>query len=224
MNDPLLGYLAAGKDAAHVANLQADFAAALARMLGDAPGAVTINSGYRSVERQAQLWEEALAKYGDPEVADDWVARPGTSNHNFGAAVDLAYADDATKAWVHENAARYGLAFPMAHEPWHIEMAPDGQGGMTPVMVADAGPGRGPSPIEPAAPTAPSIASVLASGLGGPRSGPASASAPAQAQPSGTGQNVAALQSPNVAALLDELQMAASAPALNRRRLPQLLG
>lgn len=221
MNDPLLGYLAAGKDPAHVANLNADFAARLAAMMGDAPGGVWINSGYRSVERQRQLWEEALAKYGDPEIADNWVARPGQSNHNHGGAVDLGYADEATKAWFHENAPKYGLTYPMSWEDWHIEMLPDGQGGVAPVAVAGGGaPGAGPAggllPPEGPVPAAPpNLASMLASGS--TFSAPSRPAAPAAADvPQGTGNRVGTSDA-EILALLDELQMAASRPAQNRR-------
>jgi hypothetical protein len=80
-----------------------------------------ITSGYRSPEVQERLWNEALAKYGDPEIADNWVARPGKSNHNHGSAVDLKFLDPAAQEWAHANAAQYGLQFPMSHEPWHVE-------------------------------------------------------------------------------------------------------
>lgn len=82
---------------------------------------ISIGSGYRSPERQQQLWDQALKKYGDPEIADNWVARPGRSNHNHGTAADLSYGSDAARDWAHANAARFGLKFPMNHEPWHIE-------------------------------------------------------------------------------------------------------
>lgn len=74
------------------------------------------------------MWADALKKYGDPEIADNWVARPGHSNHEKGLAADLAYADAAAKAWVHQHAKEYGLQFPMANEDWHIELL-GGRGG-----------------------------------------------------------------------------------------------
>lgn len=94
---------------------------ALNQMMAESGGKITLSSGRRSPERQQQLWDEALRKYGDPEIADNWVARPGTSRHERGEAGDLQFADDATRQWAHQNAARFGLTFPMAHEPWHIE-------------------------------------------------------------------------------------------------------
>ena len=62
------------------------------------------------------------------------MAPPGKSQHNHGNAADLKYLSPEAKAWVHANAARYGLAFPLANEDWHVELAaarggsPGGQG------------------------------------------------------------------------------------------------
>ncbi len=92
-------------------------------------------SGYRSVEEQAWLWDGALAKYGDPEVACLWVARPGTSAHQSGRAVDChlgygiesEYADTmrGTEAyrWLVDHAAAFGF-HPYDLEPWHWEYNP----------------------------------------------------------------------------------------------------
>jgi len=101
--------------------LQVDFNSALNKLIADSGGKVTLNSGYRSPEKQAQLWAKALKKYGSAEAARKWVAPPGNSQHNFGTAADLGYADAATKEWVHENARQYGLHFPLDNEDWHIE-------------------------------------------------------------------------------------------------------
>lgn len=97
--------------------------AAFNGLIADAPGRVWITSGWRSPEKQTQLWQAALQKYGDPEVADNWVARPGTSHHEQGLALDIGFENAATREWVHANAGRYGLRFPMSHEPWHIELS-----------------------------------------------------------------------------------------------------
>ena len=99
-----------------------DFSNALQQMIAERPG-LSVYSGYRSPERQAELYQQAIAKYGSPEAARKWVAPPGKSRHNHGIAADLAFASDADKAWAHENAARFGLNFRMGHEPWHIELA-----------------------------------------------------------------------------------------------------
>lgn len=64
-------------------------------MFEDAPPAIRdglqIGSGFRSIERQQQLWEDAVRKYGSPEAARKWVAPPGKSEHNSGTAVDIWY-------------------------------------------------------------------------------------------------------------------------------------
>lgn len=98
-------------------------AAALRALIAEAPGRVWLTTGYRSNQHQTQLWEKALKKYGDPEIADNWVARPGTSHHETGDAGDIAFENAGVREWVHANAGRFGLRFPMGHEPWHIELA-----------------------------------------------------------------------------------------------------
>lgn len=105
--------------------MQDPFQQALARMLQDAPADVKIGitSGYRSPEVQQRLWEEALAKYGSEAEARKWVAPPGKSQHNHGNAADLKFMSPAAQEWVHANAAKYGLAFPLSNEAWHIELA-----------------------------------------------------------------------------------------------------
>lgn len=123
----LTNVLASGKSQAHINGLASTFAEKLAKMLASMPddlkGSVTINSGYRSVERQQQLWLQALKKYGSPEAARKWVAPPGNSQHNKGNAADLGYSSDAARQWVHGNASRFGLSFPLSNENWHIEDA-----------------------------------------------------------------------------------------------------
>jgi len=99
----------------------------LQRMFSDAPPEIAkslrVKSGYRSPERQAELWAGALKKYGSPAAARKWVAPPGNSQHNKGNASDLSYASEEARKWAHANAANYGLAFPLSNENWHIELA-----------------------------------------------------------------------------------------------------
>lgn len=121
-----------GKSREHVDGLDQSFATNLAAMIDDAPPGIKeglgIYSGFRSKERQAELFAGAVAKYGSPAAARKWVAPPGNSYHNHGEAVDLAFngqslqhAPKEVVDWVHQNAGKYGLYFPMAHEPWHVE-------------------------------------------------------------------------------------------------------
>ncbi len=123
---------------AHIDGMSNDLSDRLAAMLNDAPDYVKqgadILSGYRSVDRQTELWNEALAKYGSASEARKWVAPPpgveGSkgSQHNHGNAADLGWnggrfssAPKQVREWIHANAANYGLNFPMGNEPWHIE-------------------------------------------------------------------------------------------------------
>ena len=93
---------------------------AVDELISASGGRVHLVSAYRSLERQTELWNEALAKYGDPEIADDWVARPGTSNHERGVAVDLGGDIELAVDLVD----RLGLPLwrPMSWEPWHFEL------------------------------------------------------------------------------------------------------
>ncbi len=138
---------AAGKGQDHVDGLNENFATNLLAMFEDAPPGIReglqIGSGYRSVERQQQLWDEAVKKYGSPEAARKWVAPPGKSEHNSGTAVDIWYngqrldkAPAEVRQWVHDNAAAYGLRFSMSWESWHIEPANARGGGPGSTAVA----------------------------------------------------------------------------------------
>lgn len=138
--DQLSPFLASGKSRTHL-DFNSDFGSALSAMIAAAPdsvrNAITINSGFRSVDRQRQLYDAALKKYGSPAAARRWVAPPGRSQHNHGMAADLGYASPSARTWVHENASRFGLRFPMSHEPWHIELA-SARGGNSTTAIAAA--------------------------------------------------------------------------------------
>lgn len=85
-------------------------------------GKIYLVSGYRSKERQQKLWSDALAKYGDPEIADNWVANPNNgkgSNHMHGLAVDVGGDID----FLRKNGHLFGLTAPMSWEPWHWQLA-----------------------------------------------------------------------------------------------------
>ncbi|MFN2526144.1 MAG: M15 family metallopeptidase [Actinomycetota bacterium] len=93
---------------------------AVDELLRAAKGSLYLVSGYRSRDRQAELWKDALARYGDPEIADDWVARPGASMHERGLAVDLG-GDLETAVRLIDQ---LGLPMyrPLPNEPWHFEL------------------------------------------------------------------------------------------------------
>lgn len=92
----------------------------LRAFLDATPFPITIFSGRRTHERQAELYAEAVQKYGEAR-AHHFVARPGTGMHELGLAADLAYSDQRAKDWAHANASKFGLYFPMDWEDWHIQ-------------------------------------------------------------------------------------------------------
>jgi len=94
-----------------------------------------VDSGWRSRTYQEQLFREAVARYGSADQAARWVARPGTSAHEAGQAVDLG-PSDAT-SWLSEHGAAYGLCQIYANEPWHYELRPDAVTHGCPEMYAD---------------------------------------------------------------------------------------
>jgi hypothetical protein len=79
-------------------------------------GRVLIVSGRRSWGEQQVLWLRYLS--GGPLAA-----RPGTSNHERGAAADLRIVDPSV-SWreVHAHAETVGLWFPILSEDWHCEV------------------------------------------------------------------------------------------------------
>lgn len=114
-----------------ISGLDSDFRSRLSQMMADANaqmgGNMSIYSGYRSPERQAELYAEALEKYGSEAEARRWVAPPGRSNHGRGLAVDMAWNGktihygSAISDWLSSNLAKYGLTRPLSNEGWHIE-------------------------------------------------------------------------------------------------------
>ena len=104
---------------------------------------ILLDSTYRSVARQEELWQEFEEKYG-LEYTQNTVAEPGTSEHHTGLAIDVCIIKDG--AVINENAdmieereifseihaklADYGfiLRFPEGgkeitgydYEPWHF--------------------------------------------------------------------------------------------------------
>lgn len=94
-------------------------------------------SGYRTQEKQQQLYDEKIAEYkrqgySDTEAveqAEQWVAVPGCSEHQLGIAVDINGATYDLYFWLQENSYKYGFIFRYpagktditgtAEEVWH---------------------------------------------------------------------------------------------------------
>ncbi|MDQ3987136.1 MAG: D-alanyl-D-alanine carboxypeptidase family protein [Actinomycetota bacterium] len=93
---------------------------AVRKLIARSQGTIQVVSGWRSPQDQIRLWTQALSRYGSPEVADDWVARPGSSMHERGLAVDLGGDIDLAVRLIEKF--ELPLWRPMAHEPWHFEL------------------------------------------------------------------------------------------------------
>ena len=123
---------------------------ALQEMLDDAKKEemkIIVCSSYRTYDKQKQLFINKIGEYlkkgysynEAQEAASMWVAKPNTSEHQLGLAVDLVSYDnqrldksqEKTKEqrWLMENCHRYGfiLRYPsdkssitgINYEPWH---------------------------------------------------------------------------------------------------------
>ena len=102
-----------------------------------------VNAGYRTNEVQQSLMDQEVEDYISQgyseadarEMAEQWVAVPGTSEHQLGLAVDISMDDNGSQSvvdvwqWLMENSYKYGfiLRYPedkteitgIAYEPWH---------------------------------------------------------------------------------------------------------
>ncbi len=93
-----------------------------------------VQSGYRSYERQKELYERYTAEHGR-EYAEAYSARPGYSEHQTGLSFDVNEAGtkfDETREgqWIEAHAHEYGfiIRFPEGKgditgyefEPWHL--------------------------------------------------------------------------------------------------------
>jgi len=111
-------------------------------MLKDGIKDIWVQSAYRSIERQKELYDNSIKKYlkqgktqeEAEKLTDEYINKPGSSDHNLGLAVDFNYVNDEfedTKAfkWLKEYAEDYGfvLRYPadkeettrIAYESWH---------------------------------------------------------------------------------------------------------
>ena len=101
-----------------------------------------VREGYRTAEEQQEILEDRIQTYINQgysrsraeRTAKEWVALPGTSEHQLGIAVDInadksMCSNEEVYAWLAENAYKYGfiLRYPpgkqeitgTSYEPWH---------------------------------------------------------------------------------------------------------
>ena len=105
-------------------DMRADAAAALEEMFAACKEEIGVTlkavSGYRSYQRQSTIYQNKLDRVGTREKADQFVARPGASEHQLALAMDVGQKSDdvnltssfgRTKGgkWVAENCWRFGF-------------------------------------------------------------------------------------------------------------------
>jgi hypothetical protein len=114
------------KSDVNLAGLNPKFKQAWYTMVGDwvtnnGGTVVNVASAFRTRMEQEQLW----VKYGRDTKR---VARPGTSRHESGFAIDI----DRQSAGKLESTGmfkKYGFHRPLSNEPWHVELIGAGKGG-----------------------------------------------------------------------------------------------
>lgn len=101
-----------------------------------------VREGYRTEKEQQEILDDKIQTYINQgysqsraeRTAKEWVALPGTSEHQLGIAVDInadksMCSNEEVYAWLAENAYKYGfiLRYPSgkqeitgtSYEPWH---------------------------------------------------------------------------------------------------------
>ncbi|MFN0109458.1 MAG: D-alanyl-D-alanine carboxypeptidase family protein [Blastocatellia bacterium] len=95
-------------------------------------------SGFRTPKQQASLRSSSEAKHGSQNIGK-WVAKPGSSAHQTGRAIDFYLGipngrrnvarlrQTPAYKWMVANAHRFGF-YPYKDEPWHWEYNPSAAG------------------------------------------------------------------------------------------------
>ncbi len=128
-----------------VREMRAEAAAALEEMYAaclEETGCQLISvSGYRSYSKQEKLYKAKLQRVGGKkELAEEYVAPPGASEHHLGLAMDIGqqskptlnetFAETEGGIWARENCWRFGFILRYGeeweevtgykYEPWHF--------------------------------------------------------------------------------------------------------
>ncbi len=99
---------------------------------------MSIDSGYRTIQRQEYLFNRAIKEHNSVEEAIKWVLPGEISRHPWGLALDINLHHEKTGAsWLEANGATFGLCRVYENEWWHFEplVAP---GGICPPLKPDA--------------------------------------------------------------------------------------
>lgn len=97
---------------------------------------LVVNSGWRSNDEQARLFDEAVATHGSAQEAARWVAPAQTSTHVSGMAVDVGGLE--ATIWLGDRGSDFGLCRTYANENWHFEYRAEAIGGECPPPLPDA--------------------------------------------------------------------------------------
>jgi D-alanyl-D-alanine carboxypeptidase len=97
---------------------------------------LVVTSGWRSPAHQQRLYDAAVAKYGSPAAARQWVLPPGESAHVRGEAVDVG--PPVAASWLQAYGVRFGLCRRYVNEPWHFERLAGAKGSACPPMEPHA--------------------------------------------------------------------------------------
>ena len=127
-----------------VRNLRDDAATALEKMYAACKEEIGITlvsvSGYRSYSKQTNIYNNKLKSVGSKAKADEYVARPGASEHQLALAMDVGqkgktnlnagFARTEGGKWLAANCWRFGFIIRYQqgweeitgyeYEPWHV--------------------------------------------------------------------------------------------------------
>ena len=129
----------------NVRQMRLDAAAALEEMFAVCREETGLNmvtiSGYRSYKTQSNIYDRKLRNVGSAAKADEYVARPGASEHQLGLAMDVnqraresgltsSFGNTVTGKWLRDNCWRFGFILRYQEgweavtgynfEPWHV--------------------------------------------------------------------------------------------------------
>ena len=82
---------------------------------------VSVRSGWRSWNTQAQLYQKALREYKNARIARRWVLPPERSMHVWGVALDVHFGSPKAKTWFRWHSNKFGLCRTYQNEWWHYE-------------------------------------------------------------------------------------------------------